>query len=439
MKRRAVCCFIANFFIFVLFSNIIVQAVAFNIDFDTTSESISLINLDLNTVVYEKNPNQRRGPASVTKIMTYIVAVENVPDLKGTVVNVKDETLDSLLGTGSSLSGLRAGDRLTVYELLHCLMIPSGNDAALVLADYVGSGDISNFVSLMNQKAEELGCANTHFMNPHGLPEYNHYTTSNDMANIVKYAMTLPYFSEITNQVVSTIIGEDRPLVTTNRLIDKVRGGDYYYKYAKGIKTGHADETTGYCLVSTAANDGYTYLCVALGAPNDGGAEIDSKNLYRWAFNSLEIKQIMNSETPIGEVKVKYAWNKDSMMLTTQGSLSTILPVSVSSSSIEVITDIPDSVNAPISAGQKIGTATLRYANQDLETVDLLASEDIPINYFIFFIDIINALATSKWFIISIVIVLVLLVVYILLATRYNKIKKIKKRNEISRKYQRRR
>lgn len=439
MKRRAVCCFIANFFIFVLFSNIIVQAVAFNIDFDTTSESISLINLDLNTVVYEKNPNQRRGPASVTKIMTYIVAVENVPDLKGTVVNVKDETLDSLLGTGSSLSGLRAGDRLTVYELLHCLMIPSGNDAALVLADYVGSGDISKFVSLMNQKAEELGCSNTHFMNPHGLPEYNHYTTSNDMANIVKYAMTLPYFSEITNQVVSTIIGEDRPLVTTNRLIDKVRGGDYYYKYAKGIKTGHADETTGYCLVSTAANDGYTYLCVALGAPNDGGAEIDSKNLYRWAFNSLEIKQIMNSETPIGEVKVKYAWNKDSMMLTTQGSLSTILPVSVSSSSIEVITDIPDSVNAPISAGQKIGTATLRYANQDLETVDLLASEDIPINYFIFFIDIINALATSKWFIISIVIVLVLLVVYILLATRYNKIKKIKKRNEISRKYQRRR
>ena len=439
MKRRAVCCFIANFFIFVLFSNIIVQAVAFNIDFDTTSESISLINLDLNTVVYEKNPNQRRGPASVTKIMTYIVAVENVSDLKGTVVNVKDETLDSLLGTGSSLSGLRAGDRLTVYELLHCLMIPSGNDAALVLADYVGSGDISKFVTLMNQKAEELGCSNTHFMNPHGLPEYNHYTTSNDMANIVKYAMTLPYFSEITNQVVSTIIGEDRPLVTTNRLIDKVRGGDYYYKYAKGIKTGHADETTGYCLVSTAANDGYTYLCVALGAPNDGGAEIDSKNLYRWAFNSLEIKQIMNSETPIGEVKVKYAWNKDSMMLTTQGSLSTILPVSVSSSSIEVITDIPDSVNAPISAGQKIGTATLRYANQDLETVDLLASEDIPINYFIFFIDIINALATSKWFIISIVIVLVLLVVYILLATRYNKIKKIKKRNEISRKYQRRR
>ena len=92
-----------------------------------------------------------------------------------------------------------------------------------------------------------------------------------------------------------------------------------------------------------------------------------------------------------------------------------------------------------VSAGQKIGTATLRYANQDLETVDLLASEDIPINYFIFFIDIINALATSKWFIISIVIVLVLLVVYILLATRYNKIKKIKKRNEISRKYQRRR
>ena len=439
MKKRIICSFITGLSIFMIFSNVIAQAVTFNIDFETDSESISLVNLDMDTVVYEKNPHQRRGPASVTKIMTYIITVENVPDLEGTVVNVKDETLDSLLGTGSSLSGIQKGDRLTVYQLLHCLMIPSGNDAALVLADYVGGGDVSKFVDLMNQKAVELGCNNTHFMNPHGLPERNHYTTSSDMAKIARYAMTLPHFSEITNQVVSTIIVEDRPLVTTNKLIDKVRGGDYYYKYAKGIKTGHADETTGYCLVSTAVSDGYTYLCVALGSPDEGGAEVDSKNLYRWAFNSLEIKQVMNSDTPIGEVKVNYAWNKDSMMLTAQGSLSTILPVSVSSSSIEVVTNIPDSVNAPIVAGQKIGTATLKYANQDLETVDLLASEDVPINYFVFFIDMVTALATSKWFIACIIIVIVLLTFYILLTTRYNKNKKIKKQNEISRKYQRRR
>lgn len=433
MKKRLLCIlFVCLFF---QFGSTIVNATAFNIDFDTTTESISLVNLDTDTVVYEKNPNQRRGPASVTKIMTYIVVVDNVKDLEGTIVDVKDETLDLLLGTGSSLSGIEKGDKLSVYQLLHCLMIPSGNDAALVLADYVGNGDISSFVDLMNQKAKELGCNDTHFMNPHGLTDPNHYSTANDIAKMTKYAMGLPHFSEITNQVVSTILGEDRVLVTTNKLIDKVRGGDYYYKYAKGIKTGHVDETTGYCLVSTAINEGYTYMCVALGSPDDGGALIDSKNLYRWAFNSLEIKQIVDSTTPVGEVKINYAWNKDSTMLVPKNSLMTILPASVSSSSIEIIPDIPESVNAPITAGQKIGTATLRYANQDLGTVDLLASESVPINYFVFFIDIVGSIILSKWFIIAFVITIILLAIYILLINYYNKNKKRKSNPRRYKKY----
>lgn len=425
MKKRLLCTFI-YLLLFFKFGSTITSAIEFNIDFDTTTESISLVNLDTDTVVYDKNPDQKRGPASLTKIMTYIVVVDNIKDLKGTIVNVKDETLDSLLGTGSSLSGIEKGDKLSVYELLHCMMIPSGNDAALVLADYVGNGDISSFVSLMNQKAKELGCNDTHFMNPHGLTEPEHYSTANDLAKMTKYAISLPYFSEITNQVVSTILDEDRILVTTNKLIDKVRGGDYYYKYAKGIKTGHVDETTGYCLVSTAINEGYTYMCVALGAPNDGEPAIDSKNLYKWAFNSLEIKQILDSSTPVGEVKINYAWNKDSTMLVSKNSLRTILPTSVSSTSIEIIPDIPESVNAPITEGQKIGTARLRYANQDLGTVDLLASESVSINYFVFFIDIIGAILLSKWFILAFIIVIILLTIYIFLISHYNKNKRKK-------------
>lgn len=435
MKKRLLCILFVCLFLFFQFGSTIVNATAFNIDFDTTTESISLVNLDTDTVVYEKNPNQRRGPASVTKIMTYIVVVDNVKDLEGTIVDVKDETLDLLLGTGSSLSGIEKGDKLSVYQLLHCLMISSGNDAALVLADYVGNGDVSSFVDLMNQKAKELGCNDTNFMNPHGLTDPNHYSTANDIAKMTKYAMGLPHFSEITNQIVSTILGEDRVLVTTNKLIDKVRGGDYYYQYAKGIKTGHVDEITGYCLVSTAINEGYTYMCVALGSPDDGGAAIDSKNLYRWAFNSLEIKQIVDSTTPVGEVKINYAWNKDSTMLVPKNSLMTILPVSVSSSSIEIIPDIPESVNAPITAGQKIGAATLRYANQDLGTIDLLASESVPINYFVFFIDIVGSIILSKWFIIAFVITIILLAIYILLINYYNKNKKRKSNPRRYKKY----
>ena len=446
MKKKRILSFLFIFLV-TLSSFLTVGAVSININFETTSKSITLINLDTDTIVYEKNPNQKRGPASVTKIMTYIVAVENVSDLKGTMVQVKDETLDLLLGTGSSLSGIKKGDVLSVYELLHCLMIPSGNDAALILADYVGNGDISKFVDLMNQKALELGCNDTHYANPHGLVDKNHYTTANDIAKMTKYAMSLPYFSEITNKVVSTILGDDRPLVTTNSLIDKVRGGDYYYRYAIGIKTGHVDESTGYCLVSTATNSGYTYLCVALGAPSEdssgneierNGAMIDSKNLLSWALRSLELKKVLDYNTPVGEVKVKYAWKKDTIMLVPQKSLMALLPENVSSTSVEVVTDVPESVNAPIKAGEKIGIATLKYANQEIETFDLVASEDVSINYFVFFMSIIHTIITSKWVILAVIIALILLGLYIMILSKYNKDRrksKSKARSKYKRKY----
>ena len=109
------------------------------------------------------------------------------------------------MGTGSSLAGVLEGEELTAMQLLNCMMIPSGNDAALVLADYIGGGDSQKFVDMMNEKAKELGCTNTHFMNPHGLHDEQHYTTAQDLYLITKYAMTLPYFMEICSKTYYTI------------------------------------------------------------------------------------------------------------------------------------------------------------------------------------------------------------------------------------------
>lgn len=406
-----------------------VNAVEYNVNIQLKSKSIYLENLDTETVVYSKEPDERRFPASTTKIMTYIITAEHVSDFEHTQVTVKDEVLSLLDGTGSSVAGLENGEKLTVYQLLNCLMIPSGNDAALVLADYIGGGDISKFVDMMNDKARELGCGQTHFANPHGLNDPNHYTTVSDMAKITKYALTLPSFAEISDTVTSDCLGEDRYLVTTNYMIDENRGGEYYYPYAKGIKTGSTGNDSGYCLVSTASKNGYTYLCVAYGAPYedengeayDNGAMLDSAGLYKWAFENLSIKTIIEKNDLTREIDLSFAWNKDKLRLKPAQSYSTIMPNDVSIDSIDKVYDIPDSVEAPVKEGQKLGTLTLSYANQKIAEIDLLAGESVDRSELLSAVAVIKEIVSSNWFITVFIVICSLVLIYFIIAAVYNK------------------
>ena len=389
MKKKLLrlsACFLT---LFVFLSSVTAHAATFNIGFDTHCEAIEPVNLDTAPIVYQKNPDERREPASTTKIMTFIIASEQIKDLDGTKITVTKQVVDKLLGTGSSLSGIKEGDQLTALQLLNCMLVPSGNDAALVLADYVGKGDVDSFVDRMNQKAKALGCTGTHFANPHGLHDENHYTTARDLYKITKYAMSLPHFTEITSQTRYTYkpaggpdASKSRTLSTTNYLIDRnALGGQYYYRYARGIKTGHHDQS-GYCLVSSATAEGYTYLCVALGAPDvtasgkeikTRGEMLDTAALFRWAFRNLELKSVLNTGDSVGEVKLKDAWNKDKLLLVAEKNYSAMLPSNVSASSIIVTKHIPDTISAPVKKGQVIGTATLSYANQPLTPINLVA------------------------------------------------------------------
>ena len=207
-------------------------ALSFPTDVKPQSKSVLLVSMDNGQTVYEKEADKKMYPASTTKIMTYIIAYEN--------------------GTGSSTAFLsdHIGEKVKAIDLFYSLMVPSGNDAAMVLADYVGNGDIKFFVDKMNAKAAELGCTNTHFENPDGLHNKNHYTTARDLVKITNYALTLPNFQKISNTVSYTCEGDDTALRTTNLLIDG--NSEYYYTYAKGIKTGTTDQA-GRCLVTTAS------------------------------------------------------------------------------------------------------------------------------------------------------------------------------------------
>lgn len=283
-----------------------VSAESISPDFETKTDTLLLVDLNTDEVVFEKNADVVRAPASVTKIMTYIIVAEQVKDLESTMVEIKGDVLKELEGTGSSVAGLEnhIGEKFSVFELLNAMMIPSGSDAALVLADFAG-GSTDKFSEMMNEKAKELGCKNTNFVNSYGLAGSDHYTTANDLYKIAKYALTMPYFEEVVNTTSYTLKGDTVPLFTTNYLIDRVNGGQYYYQYAKGIKTGSTDEA-GKCLVSTAQKGDSRYMCIALHAEMDtvNNAMIDSRNLYEWAFDNFTDNIDISVDTRFKSVQI---------------------------------------------------------------------------------------------------------------------------------------
>lgn len=436
MKKRLIPLLLLLVTICVIFPFTKADALSYNIDFETSSQAIELVNLDTDTVVYSKNADQKMYPASCTKIMTYIIVAEAIDDLEGTTITVKQSVLDSLLGTGSSLAGVYDGEKLTALQLLNLMMVPSGNDAAAVLSDYVSGGKEEVFVEKMNQKAQELGCTGTHFANSHGLHDENHYTTAHDLYLITKYAMTLPYFTEITSQTSYTLpatnkSSEPRTVITTNRMLIST-DTEYYYMYAQGIKTGHTDQA-GYCLVSSAVYNGSSYLCVALGAPAvDKKGEviekrqdmIDSANLYRWAFTKLELKSVAEKGEPIAEVPLKYSWGKETILLAPEQTFTSVLPSDVNPSSVLMDLDVPETLSAPLHQGDIVGTATFTYAGQELGTVNVIVTEDVSRNEVLVVMDVVWTVISSPWFLICAALAILLLIIYITIAVRYNKKKK---------------
>ncbi|MCH4239302.1 MAG: D-alanyl-D-alanine carboxypeptidase [Oscillospiraceae bacterium] len=401
----------------------------FKPDFTLNSKAAELVNLDTDTTVFSQNADQRMYPASTTKIMTFIIVMEHVKNVDKETATYSEKEKKMIDGTGSSNAGIKLGEKFSIHQLLYAMMVPSGNDAALMLADHVGGGDINKFVDMMNQKAKALGCTGTHFVNPNGLHDPNHYTTAHDLSLIAKYALTLNYFIEVTNTTVYNLTPLNMPnttrqLTTTNYMIDRgAQGGYYYNPYVKGIKTGHTDES-GRCLVSTAVFGGRTYLCVLMGASTktaEFGEMIDTTKLYRWIYSNFNLVQIAAANKPMWEVPLKYAWNRDSIVLCPENDVTAVLPEGVSANSVEVTPNVPAAVEAPVQKGQVVGTATLTYAKQKLATVRLVANETVNRSELVHSANTAKEIVTAPWFIAIAVVIIILLAVYVVLALFYNR------------------
>lgn len=408
------------------------SAISFECDVEQYSDSLYMVNLDTGMEVFSKEPDAKRYPAALTKIMTYIVAVEHFDDLN-TQIKIKQSCIDYVLDQGMSTSGVDwyVGETLTVTDLLYAMMLPIGNDAAMVLADDITGGDLTAFVKMMNDKAKELGCTGTNFTNPFGNHSADHYTTARDMYIMTKHAMGLPLFSKICGTSTYYVDeDDDYPFITTNWLIDGSRGGEYYYVYATGVKNATTQEA-GRCLVATAVCEGYSYICVCMHAPYDESKEdneqycmIEAANMFRWAFLNLSFLTPVTKDTPVCEQKIDHAWDTKSILLLPEKDLNIILPDDYSDGDVRITPDNTDPVSAPVTKGDIITTATVYYKGQEFTKINLIAGQDVGVSPILFVTDAVKGVLTSPWFLLAVAVVLVLFIVYVSVSSSYSKKKK---------------
>ena len=302
-------------------------------------------------IIWGKKENERRPMASTTKIMTAIVVLEHA-NLNDTVTVSKKSG-----GTGGSRLGLKAGDKITVENLLYGLLLVSGNDAAVALAEYVG-GSVEGFAKMMNEKAEELGLKDTHFVTPHGLDMQEHYTTALELAKMADYALNIKKFAQIVNtkNITISINGRSKNLKNTNELLGNLYG-------VNGVKTGFTNGANR-CLVTSVNRDGMNIITVVLGADTKKDRTNDSVKLIEFAYQNYEIyntKDIINEKyeewKKINENRIKVINGKKNTVSTKLEELDNyFVPIKkVDEQKINVKIFNVDEINAPVQKDDYIG------------------------------------------------------------------------------------
>jgi len=347
-------------------------------DVSVNSPAAILVDASSGNIFYEKNSDKKMYPASTTKIVTAILAIESGKLEENPTLTASFYAVNSI-DYDSSKINLSEGEKMSFENLLYSLIIASANDAANVLAESICKTP-EEFVDLMNKKVKEIGCENTHFTNPHGLHDEDHYTTAADLAKIAVYAMKLPFFAEAVKMTKYTvpptnIMEEERSLSSTNQLIDKK--SRYYYSAATGIKTGYTSHA-GYCLVASAENGDKKLISVVLGAePNaeQTFSFVDSRALLKYGFESTQVYTPAKESDIISSIPIKNGF-ADEALLTAGSTVNLLLPEDADPESIEKKEYIKAVVKAPVKAGDKLGRMEYWYKGVKIGQCDMLAVSD---------------------------------------------------------------
>lgn len=390
-----------------------------------------VVDGDNNEVLYDYNAYEKRYPASVTKIMTTLVVLRAIYAGELTLETQVTASKEAVtLPEGSSTAGIVEGEVLTIEQLLYCDLVPSGNEACNILAEAL-CGSEEAFVERMNETAEDLGMTGTHFANPHGLHDPDHYTTAYDIYLMASAAMEYEIFREIVSTPTYTLeptnkVSEPRILHSTNALISNWYVSGVTYSKAIGIKTGYTEEA-GRCLASAATDEqGRTFYCVVLGseyAQDESGnwhfySFSESSRLLEWAFDNFTRTTLLSetSENVIREVPVTLSGDTGHVLVQPVGSIEATVP-EYDPAKAELKMDLPESLEAPIQKGQVVGSVSLIYNGINYGSLDMVATDDVARSDFQYTMKVISdtwALWWVKLLVILAVVLILALVVYLI-------------------------
>lgn len=350
-----------------------------------TAEFALLMDADSGQALYARKADERAYPASITKMMTLLLAVEKAESLTA-LVTVSQKALD--VPSDSSKAYLEKGDVLTLEDCLYAMMLPSGNDAANVVGEFIG-GSLENFINMMNTRAQELGMTGTHFMNTNGYHDSNHYTTCEDFAKLTRACLKNAEYMKVVGAKSHTarIVDGPRPrnmtYDNTNALLTTQA-----YSGATGMKTG-TSSLAGATLVATASKKGMNLICVIL---KDAVSERfrDARVLLDWGFNNFQtfdINELIATEYKFS-VHVSNASEDDEANGELQLHLKGLTPrlytttktakrMLTNEASSDLVKEYPTNILAPIKMGDELGTVTIRYKDEILYRGTVLASRDI--------------------------------------------------------------
>ena len=367
-------------------------------DPDIRAKAALLVEAETGTVLYDKNCHDELSIASTTKIMSALLIFEAIERGQLRMDQNVTATASALRGLpdDGSTADIVEGETLTVEQLLYCMLVISANETCNILGETL-SGSVENFVALMNRRAEELGCKNTHFANTTGLTQSGHYSSAWDLYLITREAMRYEDFMTIVNtksyEIPPTNKTEDeRVLHSTNALISNWRLAGYLYSGAQGIKTGSTD-AAGQCLVSSAVRGSRTLVSVVLGAEkaekeNGTGYIVESftetARLFDWGFDNFSSRQVLDENELIQEVPVALSKQVSSVVVHPAQSADAMLPKDLEVEELtRTITLDNETALAPIAAGDRLGEITISYGDTEYATVPLLALADVSASRFL--------------------------------------------------------
>ena len=384
-----------------------------------TAPAAYVVNLDTNIVVYDKNSEVPLSAASLTKMMTTLLLLEIYQDQLDSISLTAPSYIYDLIweqSTNASTADIRRGETQSLRNLLYAMLLPSGNEAAYIVADYMGGGSIDNFVAMMNNEAAAIGCTGTTFVDPCGLNP-NNITTARDAYLILRALTAYDVFATVAGTPTYDM-GTNSRYTTPGTYIlqntDKlITNSSYHRDYTKGGKTGSLGEWQNFA--GWHSQNGESYISVLLNVPYDADPEgmrpalAETGTIMDWVFDTYTIAPALDTTQPITEVRVAYSTQADTVMLYPVDNMMTLLPREGGAALTEQVFHVPDQLPAPIKQGDVVGTVTLTIQGEIIGTTDLIAGSDVSRNQLLYTLSRVREFFSSTYC--KVVVMLTMLVI----------------------------